>query len=133
MGILLFLMQAGFCQCKCYYDSALKRKIFTKADEMPEYPGGPDAWRRFLERNLNVPESYIEDGMQLPIKYTFVVEKDGTLANLSMNGRQMKEYNGLDSSFHTMLLLAPKWTPAKCRGKTVVAKMENSIVCLLFQ
>jgi protein TonB len=42
-----------------------KNEVFTIAEIMPEFPGGTEALKRFLIRNLRMPENNLEEGAQL--------------------------------------------------------------------
>jgi periplasmic protein TonB len=51
--------------------------ITSHPDFMPEFPGGEDGLRRFLSRNLRMPESGIEPGQRVRVPVTFVVDVSG--------------------------------------------------------
>ncbi len=85
------------------------------AEEMPTYPGGLDALRKYLERNLQNPEE-IEEGQTVSVKVRFVVGYDGALKNL-----QIVEDGG--AAFNNEVLRVVKkmkpWNPGKTKGENV--------------
>jgi periplasmic protein TonB len=57
---------------------------FTKVEKEAKFPGGPEAWRRYLERNLNANVA-AEDGAptgNYTVKVQFVVDKNGSISNV---------------------------------------------------
>jgi periplasmic protein TonB len=85
------------------------------AEVMPTYPGGMDALRKYLERNLQNPEE-VEDGQTVSVKVRFVVGYDGALKNL-----EIVEDGG--ASFNNEVLRVVKkmkpWNPGKTKGENV--------------
>ena len=53
--------------------------MFT--EEMPEYPGGPEALNAFLTREIQYPEVARNNGITGTVLIEFVVEKDGRVSN----------------------------------------------------
>lgn len=130
MGILLFLAQADFAQKKKVRLSLPDNKIYTTVDQMPEYPGGPDAWRRLLERSLSISEKDVEEGWTGPVKFAAIVEKSGSLSNIDINGKKPKDYNSIDSSIYKMIV-GSKWQVGKLNGKIVRVRIwQTVIICL---
>jgi hypothetical protein len=128
MGILLFSGQADFAQKKSGRIVVVDNKIYTKVDQMPEFPGGPDGWRRLLEKSIEYSDKEFEDGNYPgPVRFSFVVEKNGNTSNLTMIGRSINLYNKTDSSIHKMLEKT-KWKPGKSNGKIVRVQMIQSII-----
>jgi periplasmic protein TonB len=57
---------------------------FTKIEKEAKFPGGPEAWRRYLERNLNANVA-AEDGApagNYTVKVQFIVDKSGSISNV---------------------------------------------------
>jgi periplasmic protein TonB len=57
---------------------------FTKIEKEAKFPGGPEAWRRYLERNLNANVA-AEDGAptgNYTVKVQFIVDKNGSISNV---------------------------------------------------
>jgi len=89
-------------------------KIYTKVEFPAEFPGGLDQWRRFLERNLQIPEDYLDDGSET-LRFSFVVEKDGSLTGF----QSLNQSKSWIAETLRLFKLMPKWIPAKMNGKNV--------------
>ncbi len=102
----------------------------TAADKKAEFPGGADAWRKFLERNFSFDPTVKHKTP--PGKYaatmSFVVTKDSMLKDFKKLGNNPK---GVDECFLRLMLKAPRWTPATLNGKkvssTVVVRMTINV------
>jgi protein TonB len=85
------------------------------AELMPAFPGGMEALRKFLERNLRNPED-VEPGTVLAVKIRFIVGYDGKL-----KGFQIIEDGGepFNNEVLRVLKKMPEWIPGKSDGEKV--------------
>ena len=94
-------------------------EVFTVVEEVPMFPGGMGALKKWLSKNLKYPMIAQENGIQGTVMVQFVVWKDGTIKDVQL-------VRGVDASLNkeaTRLVKAmPKWKPGKQRGKTVSAR-----------
>ncbi len=105
-------------------------KVFTQAEIPASFPGGKEAWQKYLERNLNRDLPVINGAP--PGKYTvivsFIVAKDGGISNVKADN---------DPGYQTateavrMIVKGPKWVPAKQKGKAVTSKVKQSITYMV--
>lgn len=84
-------------------------------DVPPSYPGGNEALRRFLERNLQSPED-ISEAVQVKIK--FVVNNDGNLESFAIVQDGGEEFN---KEVIRVLKKMPQWNAGKKGGHSVKA------------
>lgn len=91
-------------------------EIFFVVEEMPEYPGGETALRQFMATAVKYPDDAVKKGIQGKVYVTFVVSKDGTVADA-------KIARGVDPSLDTEALRVvnnlPKWKPGTQKGQAV--------------
>ena len=91
-------------------------QVFFIVEEMPEFPGGELALRKFIANSIKYPVIAQENGIQGKVYVTFVVDKDGSISNA-------KIARGVDPSIDKEALRVvnnlPKWKPGKQRGKPV--------------
>jgi protein TonB len=80
---------------------------------MPEYPGGIEALRRFLGRNLNVPEEAVEPGQRIKIPVKFVVSKDGNLSGVEFLVQPDERFK---KEILRVMGKMPKWRPGSQHG-----------------
>jgi len=91
-------------------------EVFFIVEDMPEFPGGELALRKFIGNAIKYPVIAQENGIQGKVYVTFVVGKDGSVTNASIA-------RGVDPSLDKEALRVvnslPKWKPGKQRGKPV--------------
>ena len=89
-------------------------------EEEAEFPGGLNAWRRFIQATLNpgvpiknkAPDGYYTVVMQ------FIVGTDGKISDI----KPRTHFGfGMEEEAERMLQRSPKWTPAHQHGRTVKA------------
>ncbi len=91
-------------------------EVFFIVEDMPEFPGGDLALRKFIANAVKYPVIAQENGIQGKVYVTFVVGKDGSVSNAQVA-------RGVDPSLDKEALRVvnslPKWKPGKQRGKPV--------------
>lgn len=91
-------------------------EIFVIVEDMPEFPGGEVALRRWIANNIKYPVIAAENGIQGRVYVQFVVDRDGGISNA-------KIARGVDPSLDQEALRVvnslPKWKPGMQRGKPV--------------
>lgn len=82
---------------------------------LPSYPGGMDALRKFLEKNLQTPTE-MEAGEMVSVRVRFVVNYSGKLESFVtvLNGGEV--YN---KEVVRVLKKMPDWIPGKAKGENV--------------
>ena len=93
-----------------------EEEVFVVVEEMPEFPGGVTALRKYLAESVKYPVIAQENGIQGKVYVNFVVNKDGSVSNA-------KVARGVDPSLDQEALRVvstlPKWKPGKQRGQPV--------------
>jgi protein TonB len=91
-------------------------EVFFIVEDMPEFPGGELALRKWIANEIKYPVIAQENGIQGKVYVTFVVGKDGSVNNATVA-------RGVDPSLDKEALRVvnalPKWKPGKQRGKPV--------------
>jgi len=91
-------------------------QIFTVVENDPEFPGGMEALYKYLRENIKYPQLARDNNITGKVYVTFVVEKDGSIAN----PRVLKDIGGGCGAEAIRVVKAmPKWSPGKQRGKAV--------------
>ncbi|HVS92274.1 MAG TPA: TonB family protein [Mucilaginibacter sp.] len=91
-------------------------KIFTAVEEEPSFPGGQDAFIKYLSKNIHYPAVARENGVQGKVFLSFVCEKDGSLTDIKV---VRGIGSGCDDEAVRVLKNSPKWTPGVQNGKHV--------------
>ena len=93
--------------------------VFDVVEEMPQYPGGPQALFKFLGENVQYPAEAEKAGIQGRVIATFVVEKDGSISQPTI----VKSVDPLlDAEAIRVISAMPNWIPGKQNGKVVRVK-----------
>lgn len=86
-------------------------RIFGIVEEMPSFPGGPQALMEYLKDNVQYPPT--EACVQGRVIVSFVVEKDGSITDV-------KTVRSVDPAFdreaERVVKAMPKWVPGKQNG-----------------
>jgi periplasmic protein TonB len=82
---------------------------------MPAYPGGMEALRKFLQRNLTNPKE-MEEGEEVSVKVQFVVDYDGNLKSFVTVQDGGEAFN---KEVIRVLNKMPNWIPGKSNGQNV--------------
>ncbi len=97
-------------------EEAEEAQVFFIVEDMPEFPGGDLALRKYIATAINYPVIAQENGIQGKVYVTFVVGKDGKVTNARIA-------RGVDPSLDKEALRVvnslPTWKPGKQRGKPV--------------
>ena len=85
------------------------------AEVMPEYPGGIEALRKFMLRNLKQPDD-LQPGEKIIVMASFVVDKNGKIEQVKIinNGRE-----DLNKEVERVVHKMPDWKPGMQNGNTV--------------
>jgi len=91
-------------------------KIWTLADEMPEFPGGGIALRHYLASNVEYPTDAQERKIQGKVFVSFVIDENGRAINLKL---ERGVYSSLDREALRVVRTMPVWKPGREKGKVV--------------
>ncbi|WP_342457010.1 TonB family protein [Mucilaginibacter sp. SJ] len=96
--------------------------VFTSVEQVPEFPGGIEAFGKFLATNIRYPKVARDNNVQGRVIITFVVEEDGSLSNMKvLRGIG----SGCDEEAVRVLSISPAWKPGIQNGKKV--KVQYSV------
>ncbi|HTN21998.1 MAG TPA: TonB family protein [Pelobium sp.] len=97
-------------------DTTTNNKVFTNVEVLPSFPGGIQAFRKFLAENLRYPKVAHDANIQGRVFCQFVVEKDGSLSNIKV---VRGIGGGCDEEAVRVLAISPKWNPGMQNGRIV--------------
>lgn len=98
--------------------------IFVVVESMPSFPGGVNEMMRFLHDQIRYPQLARETGIQGKVFVTFVVEKDGSVTDVSiLRGIG----GGCDEEAIRVVESMPKWIPGKQRNVPVRVRFNLPI------
>ena len=92
------------------------KPIFFIVEEMPEFPGGEQALRKYIANMVKYPPDAQKNGIQGKVYVTFVVAEDGSVKDAKI-ARGVDPL--LDKEAIRVITSLPKWKPGTQRGKPV--------------
>ena len=121
MFVLLFSFTTSTAQTK------KNDMLFSVVEVMPQYPGGQIAMMKYIMENMKYPEQAMKKGIQGRVAVSFIVEKDGSISNVSPIH---PVHTLLDKEAVRVVKSMPKWSPGKQNGKPVRVQL---IVPIMFK
>jgi hypothetical protein len=124
--ILLSLLSCITSIVSAQVDTSAILKTFTKVDKEAAYPGGEQAWKKFLERNLNanVP---VDNGApigQYTVFVQFVIDTNGNTSDI----KALTDWGyGMEKEVIRLIQKSGQWTPAMLNGKPVGAYRKQPV------
>lgn len=123
LGCLLstFAMAADYPQASLAADDETTNTddaVLVIVENMPEFPGGQSALFQYLKKNMKYPVDAQRNGIQGTVICQFVVEKDGSIAEVEV----VKNTSGdasLAKEAIRVINAMPKWNPGEHKGRTV--------------
>ena len=90
--------------------------VFISVQQMPSFPGGETARKKYLAKNLRYPTQAVEDGIQGTVYVNFVVKTNGSLADIKiLRGIG----GGCDEEALRVVKKMPAWYPGYQNGRNV--------------
>ncbi|HWZ34995.1 MAG TPA: energy transducer TonB, partial [Mucilaginibacter sp.] len=83
-------------------------KVYNQVSKMPEFPGGLNAFGKFLSDNVKYPKADRENGVSGKVFCTFIVEMNGALSDIKANRGPSAT---MSAEAVRVLALSPKWQP----------------------
>lgn len=100
-------------------------EVFTIVEDQPEFPGGMQAFYKYVGDNMDYPSQARRMGIEGRVYVQFVVDKDGTVTEVTA----VKGIGaGCDEEAERVLRQAPKFKPGKQRGRAVKVRMVLPII-----
>ncbi|MBP8791130.1 MAG: energy transducer TonB [Breznakibacter sp.] len=90
--------------------------VFFIVEQMPVFPGGEEALRKYIAQSVKYPAIAQENGIQGRVFVAFVVNTKGEVTDVKI-ARGVDP--NLDKEAIRVVTNMPKWAPGKQRGKAV--------------
>jgi len=89
--------------------------IYMDISEMPEFIGGLEELFRYISLNIEFPEKAKRSDVSGKVSVGFVVEKDGSISAVKINGCDAPNY-GFEEEAMRVVRSMPTWKPGKHNG-----------------
>lgn len=91
-------------------------EVIMIPEVFPEFPGGMKALSDYLDENIKYPTDCQRDSIQGRVIVTFIVDKEGNIANAEV---VKGVHEQLNAEALRVIKAMPKWKPGKQRGYVV--------------
>jgi len=98
-------------------------EIVWSPEVRPEFPGGVEGWRRFLQKNLKSRES--DETYKITVIVKFVVNEDGSISNIEIAQSGGQEF---DNEVLRVMKKSPKWIAGSNGGRKVKVYHAQPVV-----
>lgn len=96
-------------------------EVFDVVEESPTFPGGMEAWGKFMMENLEYPALAKRMGVEGTVYLVFEIRTDGSVQNVEiLRGIGA----GCDEEAMRVVKKSPNWIPGKQRGRKVNVRMR---------
>lgn len=105
-------------------------RVFTSVQIPAEFPGGLEAWNRYLERNLN-RDLPVDNGAppgRYIVSVTFIVDKEGRVSEVKAENNP--GYGTADEAVR-VIQKGPNWKPALQNGRNVIYRNKQNIIFMV--
>lgn len=105
-------------------------KLFTVVQIPAEFPGGQDAWRKFLEKNLrsDIPVDNGAPAGKYTVVVSFIVDKTGNISDVKAEN---DPGYGTAAEAVRVIQRGPKWKPAVQNGRNVIYRHRQPIIFMV--
>ena len=99
-------------------------KKFIPVEAESSFPGGMNAWRRYLLKTIRYPEPAKENNIQGAVIVKFIVDKEGKVSNAeAISGPEELREEAV-----RVISRSGRWTPAIQNGRNVTSYKSQAIV-----
>ncbi len=106
----------------------IEAEIVDFPDVEATFPGGAAEMQRWINSNVQYPQTSIEMNEQGRVYLSFVVEPDGSITNVTV---ERGVSGDLDKEAKRVVRSMPKWTPGEAAGKKVRTRCRLPIIFTL--
>jgi periplasmic protein TonB len=105
-------------------------KVFTTVQIESEFPGGPEAWSKYLQKNLNsdAPTSNGAPPGRYTVVLSFKVDKNGAVSDINV---EKDPGYGTKEEAIRVIKRGPSWKPANQNGRLVTSIKKQAITFLV--
>lgn len=90
------------------------KQVVTKADSLPEFPGGMNAFKRKYFENIETLD--LKQNEKVDTRLYFIVEKNGYVRNVTAVAKNKKHAEAAEQGVRKIFA---RWKPAKINGEAV--------------
>jgi TonB family protein len=113
---ITFTLDGSGSQRQSRFEISGTDTLYSLTKEVPVFPGGNDALKKFKAENLKYPKNVKKLGIEGVVIVRFIIEKNGIVSNARI---MMGASPALDAEALRVTKLMPAWKPGMENGKPV--------------
>lgn len=120
--VICSVARANHFRGECYHQYILadtnknNDSIYFKVDTFPQFPGGLNAYNKFINKNAHYPKIASDNNIMGEVLFQVLIEKDGSISDI----RLIREPgSGMGEEAKRVVKMLPKWVPGIKDGKPV--------------
>lgn len=98
----------------------------TFVEVMPSFPGGQEAFTKYLQENIKYPKEEKRNGKDGTVYVKFIINKDGSVDSVQVI-KSVEGAPGLGEEAVRVISAMPNWTPGTMNGRAVRVYMTVPI------
>ena len=99
-------------------------KVEDFPDVEAEFPGGYEAWKNYLLKEMKYPDISIENGEKGTVYIQFIIESDGSIGDVKISKGVSYE---IDKEAKRVIKNSPKWVPGRTNKTNVRTRLNIPI------
>lgn len=97
----------------------------TNKDHAAQFPGGPEAWQKYLSKHIYFPDQYkFENADKAVVVISAVIDEDGNMTDAEVS---TPLYPAFDEIALKAVKLSPKWQPAVQHNRRVKYRILQAV------
>jgi TonB family protein len=109
-----FTLELSPKEVKLYSEN--QTEVYSNVEQMPEFPGGPLALRKFMAMSVRYPVEALQKGIMGKVFVSFVIDEEGNVTNIKI---AKGVHKSLDQEAIRVVKLMGRWKPGIHDGKPV--------------
>ena len=116
MLLFFFVTTLHSLSAQCPEDSLIDQEVFTQVDSLPQFPGGEEKLKEYIEQNFDYSNVSTENDKVNTLHLNFVVQQNGMISSVRIT-------KGVNASINRegirLVKSMPLWKPGMKQGKKV--------------
>jgi TonB family protein len=101
-------------------------EIYEYVEEFAEFPGGPEAFKKYLADNISYPVSAVTNKIEGTVYVRFVISDKGTVSNVRIT-KAIPNCDECNEEVIRVFKSMPRWKPAKYKGEIVDSYFNSKV------
>lgn len=101
-------------------------EIYEYVDEFAEFPGGLEAYKKYLAENIIYPVSAVNKNIEGTVYICFIISKSGYITNVRVK-KAIPDCDECSEEAIRVFKSMPRWKPGKYKGEIVNSYFNSKV------